>query len=118
MTVARRCRIRGTFRFNEGLPESVCPMEMTPRDRWLALLNRNSPDRIPTDYQATDGVTARLCRDLGCTDGGRCRPRVRESVAIYRDARWICGPCQNLQPNTPTENIVAMYETIHQSGAA
>jgi uroporphyrinogen decarboxylase len=39
---------------------------------------------------------------------------VRQSVEIYRDARWICAPCHNLQPVTPTENIVAMYETIRQ----
>ncbi len=42
---------------------------------------------------------------------------VRESVEIYRDARWICAPCHNLQPVSPTENIVAMYETIHELGA-
>ena len=41
---------------------------------------------------------------------------VRESVAIYGSARWICAPCHNLQPNTPTANIVALYETIHQLG--
>ena len=41
---------------------------------------------------------------------------VRQSVAIYRNARWICAPCHNLQPITPTENIVAMYETIHALG--
>ncbi len=41
---------------------------------------------------------------------------VRESIEIYRDARWICNPCHNIQPNTPTENIVAMYETIHELG--
>ena len=41
---------------------------------------------------------------------------VRQSADIYRDARWICAPCHNLQPVSPTENIVAMYETIHQLG--
>jgi uroporphyrinogen decarboxylase len=41
---------------------------------------------------------------------------VRQSVAIYRNARWICAPCHNLQPITPTENIVAMYEAIHKLG--
>jgi uroporphyrinogen decarboxylase len=41
---------------------------------------------------------------------------VRESVAIYGGARWICAPCHNLQPVTPTENIVALYETIHALG--
>jgi len=41
---------------------------------------------------------------------------VRQSVEIYRDARWICAPCHNLQPVSPTENIVAMYETIREIG--
>lgn len=41
---------------------------------------------------------------------------VRESVEIYRDARWICAPCHNLQPVSPTENIVALYETIRAVG--
>lgn len=41
---------------------------------------------------------------------------VRESIDIYRDGRWICNPCHNIQPNTPTENIVAMYEAIHRWG--
>jgi len=27
---------------------------------------RERPDRIPTDYWATDEVTSRLCRELGC----------------------------------------------------
>jgi uroporphyrinogen decarboxylase len=41
---------------------------------------------------------------------------VRESIEIYRDARWICAPCHNLQPVTPTENVVAMYEAIREWG--
>jgi uroporphyrinogen decarboxylase len=41
---------------------------------------------------------------------------VRESLEIYGNARWICGPCHNLQPVSPTANIVAMYETIHELG--
>lgn len=41
---------------------------------------------------------------------------VRQSVDIYRNVRWICAPCHNLQPVTPTENVVAMYETIHELG--
>lgn len=43
-------------------------MSMTPRERWLALLNREKPDRIPTDYWATDEVTVRLLKDLKCND--------------------------------------------------
>jgi len=41
---------------------------------------------------------------------------VRQSVEIYREARWICAPCHNLQPVSPTENVVAMYETIRELG--
>ncbi len=34
----------------------------------------------------------------------------------FADARWICAPCHNIQPITPTENIVALYHTIDQIG--
>jgi uroporphyrinogen decarboxylase len=42
---------------------------------------------------------------------------VRQSVEIYRSARWICSPCHNLQPITPTGNVVALYKAIHELGA-
>jgi uroporphyrinogen decarboxylase len=42
---------------------------------------------------------------------------VRESVQIYGGCRWICAPCHNIQPISPTENIVALYETIQQLGS-
>ena len=42
---------------------------------------------------------------------------VRESIDSYRNARWICAPCHNLQPVSPTENIVAMYEAVHEFGS-
>jgi uroporphyrinogen decarboxylase len=44
------------------------------------------------------------------------RAEVHENLRIFAGARWICAPCHNLQPITPTENIVAMYETIHEYG--
>ncbi len=44
------------------------------------------------------------------------RAEVIENLKIFSGARWICAPCHNLQPITPTENIVAMYETIHEYG--
>lgn len=39
---------------------------MTGRERWLAVLNRQKPDRIPMDYWGTPEATERLCRYLGC----------------------------------------------------
>lgn len=41
---------------------------------------------------------------------------VKESLAIYQDARWICAPCHNIQAVSPVENVVAMYKTIHELG--
>lgn len=75
---------------------------MAPRERWLALFNRQAADRIPTDYTATlpFGTPAEVDRE------------VAESVAIYQEARWICAPCHRLQPVTPAANILALYETI------
>ena len=41
---------------------------------------------------------------------------VKENLEIFSGARWICAPCHRIQPNTPTANIVAMYEMIHEQG--
>lgn len=39
---------------------------MTPRERWLAVLKRQKPDRIPMDYWATAEATEKLLKHLGC----------------------------------------------------
>jgi uroporphyrinogen decarboxylase len=44
------------------------------------------------------------------------RQEVLDNIRIFKDARWICAPCHNLQPVTPTANIITMYETIHEHG--
>jgi uroporphyrinogen decarboxylase len=41
---------------------------MTPRERWLALLDGETPDRVPTDIWATGEVFERLMKELGCPD--------------------------------------------------
>jgi uroporphyrinogen decarboxylase len=41
---------------------------MKPRERVLTALNRQRPDRAPTDYWAEPCVTERLLRDLGLPD--------------------------------------------------
>lgn len=38
---------------------------MTPRERWLAVLTRQQPDRVPMDYWATPEATAKLIKFLG-----------------------------------------------------
>jgi len=45
----------------------IMPKEsMTPRERWLAVLNHQKPDRVPMDYWATAEATEKLMRHLGC----------------------------------------------------
>jgi len=41
---------------------------MTPRERWLAVLGRRTPDRIPIDYWGTNETTDKLLKALGCAD--------------------------------------------------
>jgi uroporphyrinogen decarboxylase len=44
------------------------------------------------------------------------KQEVLDNIGIFSEARCICAPCHNFQPVTPTENIVAMYETIFEFG--
>ncbi|MCC6369135.1 MAG: uroporphyrinogen-III decarboxylase-like protein [Bryobacterales bacterium] len=43
------------------------------------------------------------------------RREVRENLSIFAGARgYVVAPCHNLQANTPTENVVAMYEAARE----
>ena len=42
---------------------------MTPKERWLAVLHRKLPDRIPMDYWTTPEARDRLLKHLGCAEG-------------------------------------------------
>ena len=43
------------------------------------------------------------------------RHEVRENIRLFRDGRgYIVAPCHNIQANTPTENILALYEAVHE----
>ena len=39
---------------------------MTPKERWLAVLSRQTPDRIPMDYWGTPEITGKLLKYYGC----------------------------------------------------
>ena len=43
------------------------------------------------------------------------RSQVRENIAMFSAGRgYIVAPCHNLQANTPTENVVALYQAVHE----
>ena len=39
---------------------------MSPRERWLAVLQRQKPDRVPMDIWITPEASEALCRHMGC----------------------------------------------------
>jgi uroporphyrinogen decarboxylase len=41
---------------------------MTAKERWLAVLQRQKPDRVPMDYWATGEATQKVMQHLGCAD--------------------------------------------------
>lgn len=76
-------------------------MSMTSRERWLAILDRREPDRIPTDYWATGELTARLKRDLDCADDEALWRR------LHVDRPRFVGPRCKLEhhPDDPQANL-------------
>ncbi|MDZ4742767.1 MAG: uroporphyrinogen decarboxylase family protein [Verrucomicrobiota bacterium] len=53
---------------------------------------------------------------LAYGDVQEVRNEVLKAVGIFAGKRWICAPCHNLQPVSPVENIITLYETIHAHG--
>jgi len=64
---------------------------MTPRERWLAVLKRQKPDRVPMDYWATSEATFRLMKHLGCVNKRELLERLRVDFVVKLRPRYI-GP--------------------------
>ena len=64
---------------------------MTPRERWLAVLRREKPDRVPMDYWATDEATAKLMKHLGVSTEGELRARLHIDSTVDIGAAYV-GP--------------------------
>ena len=46
------------------------------------------------------------------------RREVAENLRIFGQGKgYVVAPCHNLQPNTPTANILALYEAVHACAA-
>jgi len=71
---------------------------MTPRERWLAVLNRQKPDRVPMDYWATEEATEKLLLHLGC-DYDEMLNRLHIDKPLIVGGRYV-GP-----PPKPGEDI-------------
>ena len=46
------------------------------------------------------------------------RREVADNIRIFSKGKgYVVAPCHNLQPNTPTANILAMYEAVQEAAA-
>jgi uroporphyrinogen decarboxylase len=64
---------------------------MTPKERWLAVLNRQKADRLPMDYWATEEATANLLRYLGCADVWEMYQRLHIDRVVSVQPKYV-GP--------------------------
>ncbi|MDH7561636.1 MAG: uroporphyrinogen decarboxylase family protein [bacterium] len=62
---------------------------MTPRERWLAVLKRQKPDRAPMDYWATPETTERLMRHLGCSSREELFARLHIDAPVRLTPRYV-----------------------------
>jgi uroporphyrinogen decarboxylase len=64
---------------------------MTPKERWLAVLQRKTPDRVPMDYWATGEVNEQLMKHLGCSDMWEVFKKLKIDKPAHVSPRYI-GP--------------------------
>jgi uroporphyrinogen decarboxylase len=48
---------------------------------------------------------------------GDVRREVAGNIATFQGRGYIVAPCYNIQPNTPTRNILALYEVVREFGS-
>lgn len=75
---------------------------MTPRERWLAVLNHQKPDRIPMDIWGTQEVWDGLCAHFGCDSEEVCE-RLHIDAPLILMGRYVGPP---LPPNTDHLGVV------------
>lgn len=64
---------------------------MTPRERWLAVLTRRKPDRVPMDYWATPEASAKLMQHLGVSRMDEVYERLHIDPVFTIGPRYV-GP--------------------------
>jgi uroporphyrinogen decarboxylase len=65
--------------------------KLSPRERWLAVLRHEKPDRVPLDYRATPEVTEALLRHLG-TDLEGMYARLHIDRVVHVAPRYVGPP--------------------------
>lgn len=67
---------------------------MTPKERWLAVLRREKPDRVPMDYWSTPEATEKLMRHLGCATVDEMLARLHIDRPLDVAPRYVGPPLE------------------------
>ena len=79
------------------------PVEtMTPRERWLAVLRHEQPDRVPMDYWSTPEFERKLLKHLGCPDARAMFKALHIDRPVTVAPRYVGPP---LEPGTDVFGI-------------
>jgi uroporphyrinogen decarboxylase len=65
---------------------------MTPQERWLAVLTRQKPDRVPMDYWATAETTVNLRKHLGCRTTEEMLRKLRVDYVVRVEPAYAGPP--------------------------
>ncbi len=66
---------------------------MNSLERWLAVINHERPDRVPTDFWSTEEVLARLLKDLKCSQEDDLWRKLKIDKLHVIEAKYI-GPAK------------------------
>ncbi len=64
---------------------------MSPKERWLAVLNREIPDRVPMDYWATPETTSLLMKHIGCSSEDELMRKIHVDMSVKVKPGYV-GP--------------------------
>ncbi len=96
-------------------------MGMTPRERILATLNHEVPDRIPTDDAFPPQTRSILMEHFGTDDYADVLRELGVEGLIRKcgyDGGLVVKPSNGVQPDCPVENILACYQAARDFDVA
>ena len=66
--------------------------KLTSKERYLAVLSRERPDRLPMDYWATEEVTQKVIKALGCSNVWEMFERLHIDRVVTVSPRYVGPP--------------------------
>lgn len=83
---------------------------MSPRERWLAVLKREKPDRVPMDYWATPETTEKLLAYMGC-DFDEMLRKLHIDLPLRVEPKYVGPPPKEGEDIWGVKRILINYGT-------